>query len=243
MPKSKNTLDSLVKSLDIKPPEPQFTCEYCKKGFQKEQTLFVHTCRGKHRFKNRTTPAVRIGFEAYQQFYKDAQPSSKPRTYDDFDKSPYYNAFIKLGQYIVDIGAASPKAFMTWVLKSGIKIDYWATDKTYGKFLDQYVAAESMTAAIDRSTRFILKWAERTEQEWVRFFELAHPNLICDAIESGRLSPWFVYSCDSGVNFLDSLDEEQIKKVWKRIDPDIWKLCLNTNEHKHAQETLKEFGW
>ena len=41
-------------------------------------------------------------------------------------------------------------------------------------------------------------------------------------ITTGRISPWVIYNCSSGVKFLDELSEEQVSIVLAWIDPDFW---------------------
>ena len=54
------------------------------------------------------------------------------------------------------------------------------------------------------------------------YFRYGGSNRICHHISNGRISPWIVYNCSSGVEFLEKLNEEQISMVLPWIDPDYW---------------------
>ena len=47
-------------------------------------------------------------------------------------------------------------------------------------------------------------------------------NRVVHHITTGRISPWIVYNCASGVDFLGNLSEEQVAMVMPWIDPDHW---------------------
>ena len=47
-------------------------------------------------------------------------------------------------------------------------------------------------------------------------------NRICHHISNGRVSPWIVFNCVSGVEFLETLNEENISIILPWIDPDFW---------------------
>ena len=44
---------------------------------------------------------------------------------------------------------------------------------------------------------------------------------------NGRISCWAVYCCDSGIEKLQSLTEEQVTLVLPWIDPDYWQRKLH----------------
>ena len=78
-------------------------CNYCNKEFKKESTLAVHMCEPKRRYMQRDDKDVQLGFRAYQLFYRIGTNSKKDKSYDDFAGSTYYSAFVKFGQYCIDV--------------------------------------------------------------------------------------------------------------------------------------------
>ena len=54
------------------------------------------------------------------------------------------------------------------------------------------------------------------------YFKFGNGNRICHHIVSGRISPWIVFNCASGVEFLDGLDQGQMQIVLPWLDPEFW---------------------
>ena len=246
MTKSNLTLEAVVKQLDIKKPTAKYLCKFCNKGFVKETTLAVHMCEQKQRHASRDEPGIRMAFQAFTRFYESTQVASKVRTFDDFATSPYYNAFAKFGRYIVSISAINPSQFIEWVLKSGKKIDSWATDRVYEQYLHYYIANESVTDALERGIKHALKWAADNNSQYSDYFRYAGANTICSAIFNGKISPWILYSCDQGQAFLNSnLTVDQMGLIWPAINPDLWKkkILKHKDDWEYAKQILEAAGW
>jgi hypothetical protein len=54
------------------------------------------------------------------------------------------------------------------------------------------------------------------------YFQYGNGNRIVYHISTGRISPWIVFNCDSGIAFLEGLDPGQTAIVLPWIDPDYW---------------------
>ena len=70
-----------------------FVCEYCNTGYVREKTLLVHVCEQKRRALQKSEKRVQLGMIAFNQFYKLSAGAKKDKTYAEFCKSSYYNAF------------------------------------------------------------------------------------------------------------------------------------------------------
>lgn len=201
------------------------TCQYCKKAFTKESTLSVHICEPKRRHQNQTDPDVQMGFKAYLRFYEITQGSAKLKTYDDFAASNFYSAFVKFGRHCRGIRCVNFLSFTDWLLKNNKKLDQWSKDDLYREWLQQYLRKESVDDAIERAFVEMQQLADsdpKLENNFANYFTKAAQNKICWQIASGRISAWIVYNCDTGVNFLATLNEEQLTIIMPWIDPDFW---------------------
>jgi hypothetical protein len=69
-------------------------------------------------------------------------------------------------------------------------------------------------------------WAEETGSPVNHYFRYASENRIARTIANGRISPWAVYTSNSGMAALEKLNEEQIVMVYPWIDPDHWNVKL-----------------
>ena len=80
-----------------------YICQYCSSGFTREKTLAVHVCEQKRRALARTEKHVVLGYDTYNRFYRKTQNSKQDKTYDEFARSPYYNAFVKFGSFVNNV--------------------------------------------------------------------------------------------------------------------------------------------
>ena len=202
-----------------------YKCRYCEKAFAKESTLAVHLCEPKRRWQQERETGVQLGLKAYLRFYEMTQGSAKLKSYDDFVKSPYYNAFVKWGRHCVAIRAVNPGAFLEWLLKNNKKIDFWLKDEFYVTYLHEYLKREATQDALERALNEMQDCADNhpeLKNGFGDYFRYGNSNRVVHHIATGRISPWIVYNCDSGVEFLDRLSEEQIAIVLPWIEPEHW---------------------
>jgi len=220
-------------------------CEFCKRSFAKETTLFSHVCQYKHRWIERDKKGNRIGFQAWLQFYLRNSTGTKNRTVEEFIKSPYYNAFVKFGNHCVEINAVNISRFTDWLLKEQIKIDVWCTDTVYTKYLIDYTRNEDAFDAIARSIETSIKLAEQENIQTSDCLRYCNPNRICYAITTGKISPWLLYQSDSGTKFLSELNEDQVSMVISYISPEQWaiKFRRDPDMAKQVKELLKAGGY
>ena len=197
-------------------------CKYCSKSFRQEKTLAVHTCERKRRHQQEKEVGVQLGLQTYLKFFTATQGSSKTKSYEDFVISPYYSAFVKFGQYLVQIRAINIPAFIDWIIRQNKKLDQWTKEAYYDEYLYEYLRKEHPNDALDRSVTEMQKWADDNNTQFNDIFRAGAPNRVCNMIVNGRISPWIIYNCDSGIEFLSNLNEEQATLIIKFIDPDFW---------------------
>lgn len=223
----------------------EHVCKYCEKSFKKESTLAVHLCEPKRRYQQQNEKGVQIGLNAYLRFYETTQGSAKFKTYDDFAKSPYYNAFVKFGRQCVMINAINVERYIDWLLKNNKKLDHWAKDSMYDEYLQQYLRTEALTDALQRAINYSISWGEEKGCEPHDLLRYGNSNTVTYAISTGRISPWIIYNCESGQQFLNNMNTEQIQIVWPWIDSDFWQKKFRDYpaDQAYAEEILRQAGW
>jgi hypothetical protein len=202
-----------------------YSCRYCEKPFRKETTLLAHLCEAKRRHNQRDETGVQWGLKAYLRFYEYTQGSAKLKSYEDFAKSPYYNAFVKFGRHCVNIRCINFANFTDWLLKNNKKLDNWCSDRLYTEWLPEYLKREATQDALERALKEMAEYAEtrpEIKNGFSDYFRYGNANRIVYHISTGRISPWIVFNCDSGIEFLERLDPGQTEIVLPWIDPDFW---------------------
>jgi len=205
--------------------KPSFKCRYCDKEYRKESTLAAHLCENKRRWQQEKEIGVQFGLQAYLRFFELTQGSAKLKSYSDFVDSPYYSAFVKFGRHMVAIRAVNPRMFIEYVIKENKKLDHWTHEKVYLEYLHAYMKKEAVQDALERALLEMQDYADEhpeLKNGFSDYFRYGSSNRICYHISNGRISPWIVFNCASGVGFLESLTEEQISMVMPWIDPEYW---------------------
>jgi hypothetical protein len=222
-----------------------FVCEYCKKEFARETSIAVHMCEPKRRRFEQDERGVQLGFRAYIKFYEQAQGSAKLKTFDDFADSAYYRAFVKFGRYCVGTRVIAPERYLLWLLKQQKKIDNWSSDQLYTEYLIGYLRVENVSDALTRAVEFGMDWAEKNSAQPQDCLRYGSSVAMCYAVTTGRISPWIIYNCESGQQFLAGLASDQIGMIWSYIDSDEWQKRFNNYpaDQEYARDILTKAGW
>lgn len=221
-----------------------YKCDYCKKSFKKEGTLAVHMCEQKRRHMNQYDKDIQLGYRCYQLFYKFSTNSKKDKTYQEFAKSQYFSAFVKFAGYCIDLKVDDVESYTKYLIKAGIRLDKWATDRNFNTYIKQRLKEESVDRAIERTVMYLQEWAERNAEVWNRYFDKINTNVAVAHICSGKISPWVLYSSDKAQNLIDRMNEEQINMVSEYIDPKFWSIRVKRKieDYEWAKRIMKEAG-
>lgn len=236
------TLKNTKKNSETK---SEFSCEFCNRSFQRETTMIKHLCENKRRWQDKDQPGNRIGFQSWLNFYTKNTGTKKKKTYTDFTKSAYYIAFVKFGHYCVDLKCINVTRYADWLLKNQIKIDSWCSDKNYTSFLIEYLRTEDHMDAIARSIETTIDMSKEAGIATKDCLRYANKNRIAYAITTGKISPWMLYQSESGVKFLEELDESQQKMIIDYINPEQWAIKFRRNNEMVTQvkELLNAAGY
>ena len=217
-------------------------CTYCDKTFARERTLQVHLCEPKRRHLQKNEKWVQNAFMVFQRFYEIHQNNTTPRTYKQFCDSPYYNAFVKFGRYIMYINPLYPEKYIDYVLLSKIKLDHWARDDLYEAYLIHTLKNEPVEAALRRSIATMMDWADIQNAQWSDYFRLVNTNRAVQHIQQGKISPWMLLGCGAGKKMLNLLTDEQLQMTQRFINPEFWanKFKSYPADHLFVQETARE---
>lgn len=199
-----------------------FICKYCRREFRKEKTLSVHLCEPKRRWEQKNERHVVLGMKAFLRFYEVAQGTAKLKTYKHFVESPYYNAFVKFGKYILDIRAVNPDKFIDYVIINNIKLDTWTHEAVYTIYLEDYINKEEPDIALERSVKTMVKWSEEKDEDIGQFFKSVTNIRLVNYIKNGRISPWILYNCKQGQEALEQMNDDQLGMLYNIIDPRLW---------------------
>tara|TARA_Y200000002_G_scaffold381529_1_gene395798 strand:+ start:1244 stop:1933 length:690 start_codon:yes stop_codon:yes gene_type:complete len=222
--------------------EKPYVCEYCGAGFMREKTLAVHMCEPKRRFLQRSEKRVQLGLYAFNQFYKLSAGAKKEKTHNEFDKSPYYNAFVKFGSFINNVRPLYPEKYIDYVVTSGVKLDHWCREEMYEKYALELIKKEGVQTALERSIMTMMDWADENNSVWNHYFAYVSLNRAIYHIKDGKISPWLILNCKSGKEMMNKFNDEQLEIIFNIMDPQHWarRFKRQTNDVDTVKEVVRE---
>ncbi len=199
-----------------------YTCVHCNKSFMQEKTLVAHMCERKRRALQKDEKRVQAGFMAYNRFWQLTQNSKKPKTYDNFADSSYYNAFVKFGSFLNNVNPIYPDKFIDFVIKSGVKLDHWCRDELYEQYLYEVLKTEPVESAVQRSIQTMMEWADEHKAEFSHYFNYVSLNKAVHDIRNGKISPWVILNTSTGQTMVRNMNDEQLDMISPAFDVPFW---------------------
>jgi hypothetical protein len=179
-------------------------------------------CEPKRRWLQKDEKRVKLGFYAFQRFYKLSAGHKNEKTYEEFVKSSFYNAFVKFGSFVNNVRPLYPEKYIDYVVTSNVKLDHWCRDEMYEKYAIELIRKEGVETALERSINTMVVWAEEHNSIYNHYFLYASTNRITWDIKDGKISPWLVLNCKSGKHALSNFSDEQLNMLVNVIDPQHW---------------------
>lgn len=228
----------------IKLEEQPFQCAHCNKSFMRQKTLVSHVCEQKRRAMQETEKRVQAGFMAFNRFFQLTQKEKKPKTYEEFCKTSYYNAFVKFGSFVNNIKPLYPDKFIDYVIKSGVKLDHWCRDELYEKYLYEIIKTEPADAAVQRTIATMIDWATANSAKYQHYFNYVNLNRAVHDIKNGNISCWILLNCESGKEMLSKFSDDQLDMIASALDIAYWvkKFKESSADVEMAKAICKETG-
>lgn len=204
-------------------------CIHCGRQFMKDSTLFSHMCEQKRRALQKDEKRVQCGYYVFNKFFEFTQNTKNQKSYQEFCKSPYYNAFVKFGSFVNNAKVLYPDKFVEYLIKKEIKLDNWCKESIYNQYLYEIIKVESPDSAIERSLSSMISWADENQSVYNHYFIYATSNRITHDIINGSISPWVILNTANGKKAITQLNDAQLKLIEPAFDILFWKKKFNEN--------------
>ena len=181
-------------------------------------------CEQKRRALQKNEKHVQLGYYAFTRFYTLCQHLKTQKTYGEFCKSSYYNAFVKFGSFVNNVRPLYPEKYIDYVVTSGVKLDHWCRDELYEKYALELIRKEGVETAMERSIKTMMEWGDDQEAPWEDYFRYASLNRVTQHLKDGKVSPWLVLNCKTGKEMLSKFNDEQLEIVYHVMEPQHWAM-------------------
>ena len=242
--KSNRKLDPKTGKVAKKAKKPIQNCVFCGVGLTSDYHLLRHVCEAKRRFIRRDDKPVKMGLISYQRFAKRSLNRLDPPSYEQFAQSTLYNAFVHFGQYLLQIQAINALGFVDFLIKVEAPINRWEHPVLYERYVRELCKAEDPLDALERQILLMQGWSMDTGDEWTDFFRRVAPGQAVTWIQSGRLSPWVIFTAPSVADLMARLSVEQARIIETCIDASFWSIKLQRHAEavQHIKSTLLAAG-
>ncbi len=228
--------------LNLTVNKPVYTCQFCGNKYMQEKTLAVHVCEQKRRYLAKDEKATVIGYQTFNRFFQITQKLGHNKTYEEFAKSPYYNAFVKFGSFVSNVNPLYPEKFIEWIVRSGVKLDHWCREELYEKYILELIHTEAVETALERSIAHMQSWAGDNNSVWNHYFKYVSTNRAVYDIKDGKVSPWLILNSPTGKAMLANFRDDQLSAISNIINPQIWvkKFKGQTFDLELVKQVVKE---
>jgi hypothetical protein len=199
-------------------------------------------CEQKRRALQKGEKRVQLGYIAFNQFYKLSAGAKKDKTYEEFCKSSYYNAFVKFGSFVSNVKPLYPEKYINYVVTSGVKLDQWCREEMYESYAIDLIKKEGVETALERSINTMVEWAAENNSVWNHYFNYVSLNKAVWHIKDGKISPWLILNSKSGKDLLGKFNDEQLGMIYNIVDPQHWALRFKrqTNDVQLVKDVARE---
>lgn len=228
--------------------EVKHKCDLCGNTYKTEGGLINHKCKIKLRLEEYKEATGRIAFIAYQRFYRritsKTNNQSSEKTLLDFVNSSYYKGFYNFGKFIVEANIPHYQEYLDFLISYNVPLNKWNFDSVYETYIKTVIKKEIPDRAVEKSLNEMSKWAKRTGYHWNEYFDKEDKYRIIQSIKIGRISPWVIYNCRKGQEFMTLLDGADLNHIFDYIDPSFWTMKFNRNgkEKLAIESVLSESG-
>lgn len=224
----------------------KFKCGYCNREFAREATVVSHKCAARDKALMRNTKEGMLALDVWLRFRKFAKMPHKKtlQPYDAFAQSREFTAFVDFAKYIIEKQPVESDKFIDHLLRDAIPLRDWTTQKVHDAWVQKTLRSEPIDNAIKRSIENVQKWADNTGNEWTDFFAEVSPARAILLIETGKISPWFIYAASTRGNLLDRFSDEEFLHIFQYIDPHVWnaKKIRLKDDFAYMEEVFKAYG-
>lgn len=212
----------------------EFKCQYCHKSYKIESAYMNHKCKIKQRLEIMRTNIGQAAYANYNTWMTLSRKSKQsPET---FMSSKYFTSFIKFAEYCEKI-SLDGIAFIEIMVKNYPDISpvLWTLSEVYSKFLRMYDDKCDPLNQAAISLEYIDKQIELYGCDKTKILYEMGFNKIIEAYRLKKLSPWFLFTADIGLDYFSNLSMDEMKLFDKIIDGDGWELKFRNN-----METFEE---
>ena len=207
--------------------ERKFTCTFCDKTFSRESWYKKHMCEKKRRFIKANEITSISGHRLFNHWQRRAKllRRGKEKTMTEFVRSPYYNTFITLAEFVSRVNVITGYSYVDWLVDNKVPERKWTDNEGQGMqdYFDYIRKTEDPETQATSTCKSIKDWCELKGINSDIFFEKITPGQALNMVRANELSPWVLFGytpCVEGLvsrigdEVLFTLDDHISVRYW-----------------------------
>lgn len=215
----------------------RYRCDFCGRTFQREVWYKKHTCTKKARFENAHKMEIILAYKLFNYWCRRQgfQKGRGERTFEDFIKSPYYNAFTRLAEYSKRVYLISAFQYLNWLIEMNVPEREWLSPRKLENYRLWTRKRDNPKEQCDITYRNAATWCEQQKVPVREFFRSITPGDALNWVRLNKLLPWVLFGYDRAVvDLLSRFDDEKLYALGEFLNNDHWIERVN----EEADETM-----
>lgn len=169
-------------------------------------------------------------FDLFDFWYRYNRFSRKPKSVNEFLKSPYRKTFVDLHYFVSKVYLPSAKGYLEWLINNRVASRDWCKEPTIRRYKSEHSRIEDAIMLVTRSLEKISLWCDEREFPISEFFSEIGVGEALNWIQSGRLSPWILFCSSTADRLFERMDEDQARVMDLAIDIDYWTARIKVSK-------------
>lgn len=203
----------------------RYKCTFCSRDFVRKTWYEKHMCDKKQRFLDRNNITVIKAHHLFNHWQRRTGllRRGKEKTLEEFCKSPFYNAFVKLSEFTGSEYVVSGFKYIDWLVDNEVPQVKWCNARDLDDYRAYLRENEDPQTQADTSCKNIRVWCADNGIVIPEFFKTITPGQALNMVRENKLSPWVIIGYQPCIDHLVSrFGDELLFTLNQHINVPYW---------------------
>ena len=205
--------------------EKMYKCSFCQRPFKRKTWYDKHMCDKKKRFLDRNNITVIRAHRLFNHWQRQAKllRRGQEKSLEEFCKSPFYNAFLRLSEFTASEYVVSGFKYIDWLVANKIPEKKWCNPRDLDDYREYVRTTEEPEEQAETSCKNIRVWCADNGVTMPEFFRTITPGQALNMVRENKLSPWVMIGYQPCIDQLVSrFGEEMLFTLNEHINVPYW---------------------
>lgn len=218
--------------------ERRYTCTFCEREFVRKTWFEKHLCEKKKRFLDRNNITVIKAHRLFNHWQRRTGllRRSNVKTMEEFCKSPFYGAFVRLSEFTASEYVVSGFKYIDWLVDNDVPEKQWCNPRDLDDYRAYLRDSEEPETQAETSCKNIRVWCADNGVTMPEFFRSITPGQALNMVRENKLSPWVMMGYQPCIDELVSrFGDEMLFTLNEHINVPYWLDKVDTEADNVAK--------